>query len=99
MSATVTTVKPSHRQREPRFFGYITASAAPIGILGDLLAAAVNPNVGAWSLSPVATEIEREQLVGVHVRDPERARRGVDAGVVEAHGRTGERIPTNAHKR
>jgi aromatic-L-amino-acid/L-tryptophan decarboxylase len=42
----------------PRFFGYITASPAPIGMLGDLLAAAVNPNVGAWALSPVATEIE-----------------------------------------
>ena len=32
----------------PRFFGYITSSPAPIGALGDLLAAAVNPNVGAW---------------------------------------------------
>ena len=31
----------------PRFFGYITAPPAPIGILGDFLAAAVNPNVGA----------------------------------------------------
>src|SRR5690349_16798119 len=26
----------------PRFFGYITAAPAPIGILGDLLASAVN---------------------------------------------------------
>ncbi len=43
----------------PRFFGYITASAAPIGVLADMLAAAINPNVGAWSLSPAATEIER----------------------------------------
>jgi aromatic-L-amino-acid/L-tryptophan decarboxylase len=42
----------------PRFLGYVTASPAPIGMLGDLLAAAVNPNVGAWTLSPVATEIE-----------------------------------------
>jgi len=44
----------------PRFFGYITSSAAPIGALADLLAAAVNPNVGGWELSPVATEIERQ---------------------------------------
>ncbi|HVF38502.1 MAG TPA: aminotransferase class V-fold PLP-dependent enzyme [Gemmatimonadaceae bacterium] len=44
----------------PRFFGYITASPAPVGMLADFLAAAVNPNVGAWSLSPVATEIERQ---------------------------------------
>ncbi|MDD3518716.1 MAG: aminotransferase class V-fold PLP-dependent enzyme [Chromatiales bacterium] len=42
----------------PRFFGYITSSAAPIGALADLLAAAVNPNVGAWNLSPAASEIE-----------------------------------------
>jgi aromatic-L-amino-acid decarboxylase len=41
----------------PRFWGYITSSAAPIGALGDLLAAAVNPNVGAGVLSPIATEI------------------------------------------
>jgi glutamate/tyrosine decarboxylase-like PLP-dependent enzyme len=42
----------------PRFLGYITASAAPIAALADLLAAAVNPNVGAWELSPIASEIE-----------------------------------------
>lgn len=42
----------------PRFFGYITASPAPIGILGDFLAAALNANVGAWTLSPAATEVE-----------------------------------------
>ena len=46
----------------PRFFGYITSSPAPIGILGDFLAAAINPNVGAWLLAPVATEIERQSV-------------------------------------
>jgi aromatic-L-amino-acid decarboxylase len=46
----------------PRFFGYITSSAAPIGALGDLLAAAVNPNVGGWPLSPMATEIEAQTI-------------------------------------
>ena len=46
----------------PRFFGYITSSPAPIGMLGDLLAAALNPNVGAWTLSPAGTEIEREAV-------------------------------------
>ena len=46
----------------PRFFGYITSSPAPIGILGDLLASAVNPNVGAWKLSPSASEIEAQTL-------------------------------------
>jgi aromatic-L-amino-acid decarboxylase len=46
----------------PRFFGYITSSAAPISALADLLAAAVNPNCGAWALSPIATEIENESI-------------------------------------
>jgi aromatic-L-amino-acid/L-tryptophan decarboxylase len=46
----------------PRFFGYITASPAPIGILGDFLASALNPNVGAWALSPAATEIEAQTV-------------------------------------
>jgi len=46
----------------PRFFGYITAGAAPIGVLGDLLAAAANPNVGAYILSPAATEIETQTI-------------------------------------
>jgi aromatic-L-amino-acid/L-tryptophan decarboxylase len=44
----------------PRFLGYITAPPAPIGILGDLLASAVNANVGAWLLAPAATEIESQ---------------------------------------
>lgn len=46
----------------PRFFGYITSSPSPIGMLGDLLAAAVNPNVGSWALSPAATEIEAQTV-------------------------------------
>lgn len=46
----------------PRFFGYITASPAPIGMLADFVAAAVNPNVGAWTLSPAATEVEAQTV-------------------------------------
>lgn len=46
----------------PRFFGYITSSPAPIGMLADLLAAAINPNVGSWRLGPVATEIEAQTV-------------------------------------
>src|SRR5580692_11586080 len=46
----------------PRFWGYITSSAAPIGALADLLAAVVNPNVGAWPLSPMASEIEAQTI-------------------------------------
>jgi glutamate/tyrosine decarboxylase-like PLP-dependent enzyme len=46
----------------PRFFGYITAAPAPIGVLGDFLSAALNANVGAWTLSPAATEIEAQTV-------------------------------------
>jgi aromatic-L-amino-acid/L-tryptophan decarboxylase len=46
----------------PRFLGYVTSSAAPVGALADLLAAAVNPNVGANILSPAATEIEKQTI-------------------------------------
>ena len=54
----------------PRFFGYITSSPAPIGMLGDFLASALNPNVGSFVLAPAATEIESQtvrwiaQLIG-----------------------------------
>ena len=46
----------------PRFWGYVTAPAAPIGLLGDLLASAVNQNTGAWFLSPMASEIEAQTV-------------------------------------
>ena len=46
----------------PRFFGYITAPPAPIGILGDFLASALNANVGGWMLAPAATEIEAQTV-------------------------------------
>jgi aromatic-L-amino-acid decarboxylase len=46
----------------PKFLGYITSSATPLGALADLLAAAVNPNVGANILSPMATEIEKQTI-------------------------------------
>jgi Glutamate decarboxylase and related PLP-dependent proteins len=46
----------------PKFFGYITSSPTPIGALADLLAATVNPNVGANILSPMATAIEKQTV-------------------------------------
>jgi glutamate/tyrosine decarboxylase-like PLP-dependent enzyme len=46
----------------PRFFGYITAPPAPIGVLGDLIASGLNANVGSWILSPAATEIEAQTI-------------------------------------
>jgi aromatic-L-amino-acid/L-tryptophan decarboxylase len=46
----------------PKFMGFITSSPTPIGILGDMLAAAINPNVGGQILSPMATEIEKQTI-------------------------------------
>lgn len=46
----------------PKFLGYITSSPSPVGALSDLLAASVNPNVGANILSPMATAIEKQTI-------------------------------------
>src|SRR5215475_10477655 len=46
----------------PRFWGYITSGPAPVAVLADLLASAVNANVGAWKLAPSATEIEAQTI-------------------------------------
>ena len=46
----------------PRFMGYITSSPAPIGALADMLASTVNANAGAFILSPMATEIEKQVI-------------------------------------
>lgn len=46
----------------PKFLGYITSSPAPIGVLADFLASAINQNVGAQILSPIATEIEKQTV-------------------------------------
>jgi glutamate/tyrosine decarboxylase-like PLP-dependent enzyme len=42
----------------PGFMGYISGSGTVPGIAADLLAAALNQNVGGWRLAPGATEIE-----------------------------------------
>src|SRR4030095_7580806 len=39
----------------PRFWGYITSSPSPVGVLGDFLASAINQNCGSWTLAPMAT--------------------------------------------
>ena len=47
-------VYPGH----PRFMGYITGAGTIPGAVADLLAAALNQNLGGWRHSPAATEIE-----------------------------------------
>src|SRR6185503_13372739 len=43
----------------PGYFGFITPTPTPAGMLGDLLASALNQNVGAWSIGPGAVALER----------------------------------------
>src|SRR5437764_7058782 len=42
----------------PGFMAYVSGAGTVPGVAGDLIAAAVNQNVGGWRLSPAATEIE-----------------------------------------
>ena len=42
----------------PAFMAYITGSGTPPGAVADLVAAAINQNVGGWRLGPGATELE-----------------------------------------
>ncbi|HEY2843832.1 MAG TPA: pyridoxal-dependent decarboxylase, partial [Bryobacteraceae bacterium] len=46
----------------PRFFGYFSISASGPGILGEMLAAALNVNHMLWKTSPAATELEHVTL-------------------------------------
>jgi aromatic-L-amino-acid decarboxylase len=43
----------------PGYFGFITPTPTPAGMLGDLLASALNQNVGSWSIGPGAVALER----------------------------------------
>ncbi len=43
----------------PGYFGLITPTPTPVGILGDLIASTLNQNVGVWSCGPSATTMER----------------------------------------
>ena len=60
--ATEVLLEHSLFNAHPKFWGYITGAPAPLGMLGDLLASAVDPNVGAYVLSPAATEIEKQTV-------------------------------------
>ncbi len=46
----------------PRSWGYVIGSPAPIGMLGDFLAASINHNVPAWGSAPIAAEIEAQVI-------------------------------------
>lgn len=46
----------------PRFFAYFATSAAPIGIVAEALAAALDVKAMLWRTSPAATELEEVTL-------------------------------------
>lgn len=46
----------------PGYFGLITPTPTPIGILGDFLASALNQNLGAWTIGPSAVAMERRTV-------------------------------------
>ena len=60
--ATELLIENSLFNGHPRFWGYVTSSAAPISALAGMLASSINPNVGGWSLSPMASVIEGQTI-------------------------------------
>lgn len=52
----------STQVNHPGYMGLITPSPTPVGILGDLIASALNQNVGAYSIGPAAVAMERRTV-------------------------------------
>ncbi len=48
----------SRHNGHPRMFGYVQSSASFAGVVGDLLASALNQNVTSWRSAPSATTLE-----------------------------------------
>jgi len=46
----------------PGYFGLITPSPAPAGILGDFIASALNQNIGDYTIGPSAVAMERRTV-------------------------------------
>lgn len=46
----------------PGYFGLITPSPLPAGVLADFVASALNQNPGAWSIGPAAVAMEQRVL-------------------------------------
>lgn len=60
------------RSDHPRYFGLFNPPALPAGIVGDLIAATVNPQLAVWGHAPAAAEMERKILrwFGAHIGWP-----------------------------
>ena len=74
VSADVFDLLGSHavRSDHPRYFGLFNPPALPAAIVGDLIAATVNPQLAVWSHAPAAAAVERKllQLFGTHIGWP-----------------------------
>ena len=53
------TIAEHSRPSGGKFFAYVAGSGEPVGAIGELLAAALNQNAGAWRSAPAAVTIER----------------------------------------
>jgi glutamate/tyrosine decarboxylase-like PLP-dependent enzyme len=72
----------------PRYFGLFNPAPATMGIAGDALAAAFNPQLAAWSHSPFAAEVEQHlvrSLAGRFGYDPAKAEGSFTSGGAEAN--------------
>jgi glutamate/tyrosine decarboxylase-like PLP-dependent enzyme len=72
----------------PRYFGLFNPAPATMGIAGDALVAAFNPQLAAWSHSPMAAEIEQHlirALGGKFGFDPARVEGTFTSGGAEAN--------------
>jgi glutamate/tyrosine decarboxylase-like PLP-dependent enzyme len=72
----------------PRYFGLFNPAPATLGIAADALVAAFNPQLAAWSHSPLAAEIEQHlvrALAGRFGFDPARAEGTFTSGGSEAN--------------
>ena len=46
----------------PGYFGLMTPTPTPVGILGDFIASTLNQNLGAYSIGPAAVEMEKRTV-------------------------------------
>ena len=46
----------------PGYFGLITPTPSPVGILGDFIASTLNQNLGVYSIGPSAVEMEKRTV-------------------------------------
>jgi glutamate/tyrosine decarboxylase-like PLP-dependent enzyme len=72
----------------PRYFGLFNPAPTTMGIAGDAVVAAFNPQIAAWSHNPMAAEVE-QHLIRAFARrfgfDPARAEGHFTSGGAEAN--------------